>query len=76
MKCLIAITIASLALSACGGNEQESYYGSDKAKESQPLAENPPMSADDLDAIVEAEKNKTSTAPAIPATQQGKTNGN
>lgn len=78
MKRLVLIATAALALAACGGeNDQESYFGSDKAKKAPPLAENPPMSASDLDAIVEAERQKQNQpAPTNPVIQEGNTNGN
>lgn len=76
MKLLILIAIPLLALAACGSDEQSSYFGGNKAKDPPPLAENPPLGADDIDAIVNAEKQKSNPSPATPATQQENTNGN
>ena len=70
MKHLVTLAIAVLTLTACGDNDQSSYFGSDNAKDPPPLADNPPMSADDLDAIVNEEKNRqNSSTPATPATK-------
>ena len=51
------LILLSLILAACGSSDEKSYFGNDKSvNETPPLADNPPISADDLDAIVEEEK--------------------